>query len=348
MLTSEGPEAPPRDLLAPRRENAYADDMALTKLPSIRTPLSADGVWLVPVSNVLRLGCLLSACSNPECPCTELVMSAYALDERVQAFGFKNGKLVCSNIAWDEGSPAPERPMTLRLDVETGELSGYEDRPLDRQDRRVAAIADALDAEMLDELEALWRRQKGFASRSGRVKAEIAPWMPGELVYWDAVFEVDRPETFLDAGRRVVALDMYCVAPSCDCRGATIAFYEEVLPNEKAPPPIGRVVVSFTGKLSFEPASPSGDARLRALWARYRRRHPALHTLLDRYAKLRAFAAEHTARSAAAPRPSAIHVKPAGATPVASLPGAQPQRPTDAAARRWVSTSRKRNNLARR
>jgi hypothetical protein len=40
------------------------------------------------------------------------------------------------------------------------ELSGSDETPIDAQDRRMAAIADALDAEMLDELEALWRRYR--------------------------------------------------------------------------------------------------------------------------------------------------------------------------------------------
>jgi len=280
------------------------------------------------------------------------MVSAYSLDERVQAFGIEKGKLVCRRLTLDDQPAQLGKPMALRLDVHTGELSGWEGNPVDVLDRRVAAIADALDAETLDELEALWRRQKGIPSGEGRQKAEIEPWEQGELVYWDEVFEVDRLETFLDSGRRVAALDMYCVNPSCDCREVSIAFNEELLPGERAvPSSIGLVVVSPGGELRFEPKTPNSEARLRGLWARYRRRHPGLRVAFERYDAIRAFAAAYVAPRATLLRSNSNVVTPVSASPPVSAPA--PFRlltsgPRDEKKPRgWVSTSRKRNKARR-
>lgn len=325
--------------------------MALTKLPAVRTPLSAKGVWIVPVSKVLHLGCLLTACRTPHCPCTDLTISAYSLDERVEAFGFEKGALMLSRRALDDQPSQPDNPLRLRLDVYTGELSGEQDHPIDLQDRRVSAIADALDGETLDALEALWRRQKGLPSHAGQQKEKIEPWERGDLVYWDQVFEVDRPEGFLDSGRFVVALDMYCVNPSCDCREVSVAFHEGAWPPQQALRSMGRVVASFDGKVTFEPKSPDDDSRLRGLWARYRRRHPRLRLLFNHYDEIRAFAAAHPTLGAPVPGSSTSPLTLVGesraAPTLAMAPDLALQARDGRAARSWVSTSRKRSKALR-
>jgi hypothetical protein len=107
---------------------------------------------------------------------------------------------------------------TVRTPVGEDGIWIAENKSADEHDRRVAAIVDALDAETLDQLEALWRRQKGILSRGGQRTGEPLDWQPGKLLYWDNVFELDRPEAFADEGRLVVALDMYCVNPSATAR----------------------------------------------------------------------------------------------------------------------------------
>lgn len=327
--------------------------VALTKLPSIRTPLSKTGAWLVPVSKVLRLGCVLTACRNPGCPCTELTIAAYSFDERALDFGVEKGAIVYRRLKLDD-QPAPlGEPLVLRLDVQTGELLPYEGEELNLEDRRVAAIADALDAETLDALEGLWRRQKGIPSHAGQLKAQIDAWEPGDLVYWDEIFEIDRQEVFLDSGHHVAASDMYCVNPSCNCRKVTLSFDQGTPPGEvPAPSPIGRVSVSLDAdEVSFEPASPSAEPRLRALWARYRRRHPGLRPLAERYHEIRELAPKLAVSRASSPPPSALWPALPSASPdhpfaAATLTLPSPPR-AGTAAQAWVSTSRKRTKARR-
>ncbi len=122
---------------------------------------------------------------------------------------------------------------TVRTPVGEDGIWIAENKSADEHDGRVAAIVDALDAETLDQLEALWRRQKGILSRGGQRTGEPLDWQPGELLYWDNVFELDRPEAFADEGRLVVALDMYCVNPERDCKKASVAFCEEIVPDRQ-------------------------------------------------------------------------------------------------------------------
>lgn len=291
--------------------------MALVKMPAYRAPINADGVWVVPVSRVLCLGCLVEGCGNPACDCREVMVSAYALDERVTAFGFKNRRLVVRSVPLEDGAGSPTEPTLYRIDVFTGEVKDKDDRLVDvTRDRKAAAIADALDAETLDELARVWKGAKGLESRAGRRRTGAGPWERDELVYWDDVFEVERLEAFRDDGGLVIALDMYCIDPACDCRLFHVAFSEAPDGEESEGVDIGSVRVTFAGKAELTPSRPDYEARLRALWASYRRRHPTLHVQADRYREMRAFGAEY-------------HASP-------------PPAPAEAAAARaWVSSSRK-------
>lgn len=292
--------------------------MALVKMPAYRAPINADGVWIVPVSRVLRLGCLVEGCDNPACDCREVIVSAYALDERVTAFGFKNRRLVVRSVPLDDGAASPTNPTPYRIDVFTGEVRDKDDRPVDvTKDRNAAALVDALDAETLDGLARVWRRAKGLESHAGRRKTDAGPWDRGELVYWDEVFEAERLDAFRDDGGLVVALEMYCIDPDCDCHLFHVAFSEAPDDNESEGVEIGSVRVTFAGKVEVTPSRPDREARLRALWARYRRRYPTLRVQADRYREMRAFGAEY-------------HASP------------QPAPAAAAAARAWVPSSKKR------
>lgn len=291
--------------------------MALTKLPSVRTPISKDGVWLVPVSKTLQLGCLLRVCGDRGCDCSELMLSVYSLDETVQSFGRKRGSLVSSHLPWGSGPAELDAPLELTLDVFTAELRDAARSVLDgASDRRVAAILDALDGATLDELEQIWRRAKGFERREGLRMPLPTDWAPGELLYWDQVFEVDRPEAFRVGAQLIVALDMYCAAPNCDCKRFSVAFEEGVDDGRPEGESFGRVEVDFHGGVRFESDDPNQEPALRALWNRYVRRHPTLLMQRERYQRIQALAPElHAARRQSQAAPAAL---------------------------RWVPTSRKR------
>ncbi len=122
----------------------------------------------------------------------------------------------------------------------------------------------------------------------------------------------------------VVASDMYCIDPACDCGMFHVAFSAAIEHEGDEGEGIGAVSVTFAGKVGFAPTNPDREARLRALWARYRQRHPTLRVQAERYEEMRAFGAEHLASS------------PPVAVPASSV-----------AARAWVSPSRKRRSRAR-
>ena len=92
-----------------------------------------------------------------------------------------------------------------------------------------------------------------------------------------------------------------------------IAFCEELAPKKNGGIEVGTVSVAFTGKVEFDPSGHDREARLRALWARYRKRHPELGLPLARYAKLRGFCAERLAKQAAPAARSSVSAAPAGA-----------------------------------
>ena len=332
--------------------------MALIKIPACRTPLSKDGVWIVPVSRVLNLGCLLRASAKPENPRRDLELLVYSLDERVTAFGRRKGTVIIQRRSIDDGSSSHNAPFILLVDVDSGDLRDHEDRPADiAGDRRIAAIADALDAEMLDSLELAWRRATGCTIDAGRPRSQIPEWTLGDLVYWDDVFEIGRQELFVDGEALVLAADMYCVNPACDCQQFTILFGEAIEPEKvESRPRIGLVDVAFKGRVTFHPASAATEARLRALWARYCRRHPELRIPFERYEQLREFAAQLPVKPqstidqrsslllAAPPRPGVSAASLGGLTDddSASVPKRAPAVEPGSLPHRWTSGSRKR------
>jgi hypothetical protein len=126
-----------------------------------------------------------------------------------------------------QGAPATSRTHEALVSFEDGDVQGATEDPETAEDARVLAwIADELDGELLDRLYDEWLHAKAWRRRDTHHEgAWAAEWKAdmSRLVGWHEAFPDSRQDMYRIDGAVSLALDHYCINPSCTCREVRVA-----------------------------------------------------------------------------------------------------------------------------
>lgn len=169
------------------------------------------------------------ACSNPECPCRELELDVYRVNERLAGVQVVDEKVVLEARPGPPGDdPLLEKgALVLRaeLDIDTGLISIPEAMPSDvRDEGALAWLREEMDGAFLDHLADKILLGKGLRPLS-RVK--VADFEPGVMVPFAEAFLTGRVDAYVLDGRHFEVFDQYCVEPGCRCADMRLSVYKD-------------------------------------------------------------------------------------------------------------------------
>jgi hypothetical protein len=165
----------------------------------------------------------LLPCDNRQCECRDVRVVGQIVDDNLAEIEATRDGLV---LTYRERAPATSQTAAL-VSFETGEVQVAAEGPETADDDRVLTwIADELDGELLDRLYDEWLHAKAWRRRdrhqdgawAGEWKADM-----GRLVGWHEVFPDSRQDMYLIHGSVSLALDHYCINPTCMCREVRVA-----------------------------------------------------------------------------------------------------------------------------
>ncbi len=167
-----------------------------------------------------REGLALSSlvCANPECTCREVELVACRVGEWLTGVASSKGATSYFKRAGVPGQEAPGAlPPVLRadLDIDTGELRFAKNAAADARDASALEwLREEMDGPLLDHLAGKMVRGKGFRPLT---RLRVENFVPGNMVLFGEAYLHGRVDTHLIDGRRLGALDAYCVNPTCSC-----------------------------------------------------------------------------------------------------------------------------------
>ena len=168
----------------------------------------------------------LLPCDNRQCACRDVRVVGRIVDENLAAIEATRDGLV---LTYRERAPATAQTheAAALVSFETGEVQAAADGPeaVDN-DHVLTWIADELDGELLDRLYDEWLHAKGWRRRDTHQEGAWAgEWKSdmGRLVGWHEVFPDSRQDMYLIDGSVSLALDHYCINPTCTCREVRVA-----------------------------------------------------------------------------------------------------------------------------
>ncbi len=217
-------------------------------------------------------------CRAPECACrSAIVLCAPSGDREVL---LTSGQPVAEAWLGGGGHAQVAEGMSeltaFALDLDTRELHPpIGDAPLDLEAHPVVkTITERLDDEVLDAIARVWHLGKGEevpAERGeGAATIEIEAWRPGDLVIWDEARPTLRSDVFVFGERVFAALELYCVAPTCECSEVIVDF--SAVSPRGAPDP-GHIELDGA-EATLHPVHERHRERLTELWGAYVRRYP--------------------------------------------------------------------------
>jgi hypothetical protein len=168
----------------------------------------------------------LLPCDNRQCECRNVRVIGQIVDENLAEIEATRDGLV---LTYRERAPATSQThqTAALVSFETGEVQVAAEGPEAADNDRVLTwIADELDGELLDRLYDEWLHAKAWRRRA---KHEEGAWAGewksdmGRLVGWHEVFPDSRQDMYLIDGSVSLALDHYCINPTCTCREVRVA-----------------------------------------------------------------------------------------------------------------------------
>lgn len=285
--------------------------------PALRRQLEARELWLfwrdAPGGRGRQgFACLVEACPEPSCPCTEVGLSGLLVDGRLQSVAHRRESRLelvhaAGQMSEEERSGAirPES-CSVAIDFVTGEVA-----PRHGDEPPPAGVLEWLrgevDAELLDRLHEAWFAVRGYRWSDWRT----AGWdggTPGSPIGYHEAFPCERYDGFRLGDATYLVNDLHCIDPACDCGRVQIVFGR--LQDEELQRGAQGIVVrsNEAGALRLtlpclEPeAVVPGEltaADVLALWKRCRERHPDLAArLAARDRQMKTVRPQATGRSA--------------------------------------------------
>ena len=248
-----------------------------------------------------------TACTNLGCPCREISLTAYRVDDRLIGVNLTRDVVEFYFPKEDEVASQHERTCVLKadLDMDTGQVAIADSAPADQQDAMALAwLREELDGQVLDHLANQVLRRKGLRPLS---RMDIRNFKQGDMLGFGEAYLHGRIDAYIMDGRRLDVLDLYCVDPACPC--TEIRFW--TLCNGRE---MGTIRMDVGGTM---PPRFEGEPVLAQLWQAIRRRYPSLDVFRKREAKMKQagpsiLAQAATQRSAASPAISRNQPCPCG------------------------------------
>jgi hypothetical protein len=167
----------------------------------------------------------LLPCDNRQCECRDVHVIGQIVGQNLVEIEATRGSLV---LTYREDGPAMSgtQKASAFVSFETGEVEAAE-HPETADDVRVLNwIADELNGELLDRLYDEWLHAKAWRRRDTHHDGAWADeWRSnmGRLVGWHEAFPDSRQDMYRIDGSVSLALDHYCINPSCTCREVRVA-----------------------------------------------------------------------------------------------------------------------------
>lgn len=230
------------------------------------------------------VACRIWTCTNPDCPCTDVVGLGRWIDDRVAAVRMipNDPELRLLTAGERETDDPAYGCCAFRWDRVTGKVTA-ERGPA----HAFAELAAWLEREFDDELRASLERAV-VRGRQREPAADLwADWRPGTLVAFDDHFPDERLGTLDVHGAVFLVNDLHCIAPACPCTDVRFVFIRCSDDGSK-------IDVSFAGTfvvelpdlapqdLDFAEDCPGGERGLLAVWRQFTAAHPDLAAVLAR------------------------------------------------------------------
>lgn len=274
-------------------------DLLLDPDPACARQFGRDGVFLLwrrdaPVTEP-RQGVVftVAACPDPECPCRNVQVDGYLVDDRLSAV--RGSGRAIDLVFLDERTGirrAGGHVVQGEIDIDTGVVVAW--RSVAPRGGRMAQglLAAELDGELLAHLSACRCRGKSVDPFQIALDRIVAKWQPGMTVAWKDVFPNDRDDAYVLEGRRIIALDAYGIDPETEPSHVRVSFLEDGME-------LGSVEVSTEDvhAIAYRHVLSREVAFVERLWACFRRRHRVREHVLGRLAKMREVGAEAKLRA---------------------------------------------------
>jgi hypothetical protein len=227
-----------------------------------------------------RYTCRLRACTSPVCHCTVLSLrcapASEAARRRCTEAGAETLEADLDVFAQSVAEPEERVPGAARVLAEQIAAELTEGQWAELRERFLAAKRRAIERMNVDELET------GF--RFDEIELESA------LVGYREVFPFAAPFVLEHAGRKLLADDLYCLAPACRCTDALLCFFPPSDATGSRPPDDERALRvdyrrgRWTDADTSEPVRREGDPWADGLCTAY---PDLLQTLATRHGQLR-------------------------------------------------------------
>jgi hypothetical protein len=194
-------------------------------------------------------------------------------------------------LTYREGGPASSGASAAAfVSFETGEVQPATEEPQTADDADVLAwIADELNGELLDRLHGEWLHAKGWRRRETHHEgAWAAEWRSdrSRLVGWHEAFPDSRQDMYQIAGTVSLALDHYCIHPSCTCRDVRVAL---LVPGRSKWTQFGDILFDLDSPSAtrLNPSTPSKDRLVSAVRDALERRYDVIEHFSGRRDRLK-------------------------------------------------------------
>ncbi len=228
--------------------------------------------------------CVVHACTNPGCPCTEPAFVGVFVDERLNSVAVDGYQLECDFDAAVEAAATPANPLVdppcaVRLDFATRKVTAESGDAL-ALDQLVAWLTGEVDDELVGELQLCVARQRAAATAPATTPDLWADWEPGDLMPHVEAFPEQAWGPFAWGGRSWLASDLHCIDPRCDCTEVRLVFARDSSEDDTDDPFAGTLLVTLPSTapddLEVEGPHLADRTELRALFDAFCTQHPDL------------------------------------------------------------------------
>lgn len=219
-----------------------------------------------------------NTCRDPACECRSAVIVASRHGKEALVESAAAAKKILDDSTQELGpveSAIRDDCAVFDLDLDTGETMRVDEAQQDvLPAERYAWLGELLpriDGDVIEELGRLWYRGKGRADpeTAHQPPADIGEWAPGDEVAWDEAYFGVRQDLYVIRDGVYEAVELYCVAPDCDCGRVNVRF-DDIESEETY---VGVVTIERSGELGFD-IDDGPRELLDQLWAAYQKRHP--------------------------------------------------------------------------
>jgi len=259
-----------------------------------RPKVTKEGLFYVFRPGTEGLACWACSCDNPECNCRDVNIFAVPIDFQTKAIELRNGTFLTYRQELSGIQPAFDEKVswTVLLDIDTGELNPTKEGDADPNTHpKLKWLVEAMDGELLEQLGQFRLRSKGcvWDDEMTNPAAPLGNWDPGDMVMYNEVYPHSREDMYRIDGDLFVALEQYCISPSCECTKVHIAFEHPKGDNQDS---IGHVLLNIkTGDVEFNSPTKK-ESLLCNAWSLFIKRHRGIDRIRERQLKMKKFGKE--------------------------------------------------------